>query len=116
MVIYEAKRTGPKTGGKVDLIGNGILASGLVLLFLGLTLGALQVFSEAQEIFLIIVGLILLASFVYVESKIADPMFDVKLFRIRAFNMGNFSVFFNAVARGALILVMSLYLQGPTMK
>ncbi|MDE1829594.1 MAG: MFS transporter [Thaumarchaeota archaeon] len=110
------KELGAKTGGRVDWIGNCILASGLVSLFLGLTLGSLQIFSSTQEFLLIFGGLGLLVLFVYVESKINDPMFDVKLFRIRVFNMGNFSVFFNAVARGALILVMSLYLQGPTMK
>ena len=110
------RELGTRTGGKVDIVGNGVLASGLVLLFLGITFGSLQMFPIAEELAFITAGLGLLALFVYAESKVRDPMFDVKLFKIRVFNTGNFSVFFNAVARGALILVMSLYLQGPTMR
>lgn len=110
------KELGTRTGGRIDVIGNCILASGLVSVFLGLTLGSLEAFSLSRELLLLFAGIGLLALFVYVESKVREPMFDVKLFKISVFNTGNFSVFFNAVARGALILVMSLYLQGPTMR
>lgn len=110
------KELGTRTGGRIDWIGNGILALGLIILFLGITLGPLQIISFAEEMLFIFGGVALLVFFVFVESKISDPMFDVGLFRIRVFNVGNLSVFFNAVARGALILVMSIYLQGPTMR
>ena len=110
------RELGTRTGGKVDWIGNCILALGLVSLFLGLTLGSLQTLSMIEELLMIFGGLGLLVLFFYVESRIKDPMFDVKLFKIRVFNTGNLSVFFNAIARGALILMMSFYLQGPTMK
>lgn len=110
------RELGTKTGGKIDWIGNGLLASGLVLLLLGLTLGPLQILSEIVEVLMIFGGLALLTLFVFAESKIEDPMFDVQLFRLRIFTTGNFSVFLNAIARGALILIMTFYLQGPTMK
>ncbi|SRR5579875_1178498 len=110
------KELGTRTGGRVDWVGNCILALGLLSLFLGVTLGPLQMLSAAQEMLMILGGIALLAVFVYAESKIRDPMFDVRLFKIRVFNIGNLSVFFNALARGALILVMSFYLQGPTMR
>ncbi len=110
------RELGTRTGGKVDYVGNCVLALGLVSVFLGLTLGSLQILSTIEELLMIVGGLATLVLFVYVESKIEDPMFDVKLFRIRVFNTGNLGVFFNAIARGALILMMSLYLQGPTMK
>lgn len=110
------RELGTRTGGRVDWVGNMVLALGLLSLFLGVTLGPLQMLSTAQEFLMIFGGIALLVLFVYVESKIEDPMFDVNLFRIRVFNIGNLSVFFNAVARGALILVMSFYLQGPTMR
>ncbi|MGI0087679.1 MAG: MFS transporter [Nitrosotalea sp.] len=107
---------GTKTGGKIDWVGNCLLASGLILLLLGITLGPLQILSEIVELLMIFGGLALLILFIFAESKINDPMFDVKLFRLRIFTTGNFSVFFNAIARGALILIMTFYLQGPTMK
>ena len=43
-------------------------------------------------------------------------MIDLSLFKIRSFLGGNISIFFNAIARGAFILIMTFYLQGPTMK
>ena len=110
------RELGTRTGGKIDWIGNGLLASGLILLLLGLTLGPLQILSEIVELPMIFGGLALLILFVFAESKINDPMFDVKLFRLRTFTTGNFSVFLNAIARGALILIMTFYLEGPTMK
>lgn len=113
---WKLKELGSRTGGKVDWIGNGILALGLVLVFLGVTLGPLEILGWWQDLSVIFAGLSTLVFFVYLESKTPDPMFDVKLFKIRVFNAGNLSVFFNAVARGALTLMLSLYLQGPTMK
>lgn len=110
------RELGTRTGGRIDWLGNCVLASGLLFLFFGLTFGPLGLLSAVDGILLVASGLGMLVLFVYVESKMEDPMFDVKLFRIRIFNTGNISVFLNAVARGALILVMSFYLQGPTMK
>lgn len=110
------REIGTKTGGRIDWTGNYLLASGLILLLLGLTLGPLQILTEIVELLMIFVGLALLILFVFVESKTDDPMFDVKLFKLRTFTTGNISVFLNAIARGALILIMTFYLQGPTMK
>ena len=42
-------------------------------------------------------------------------MFDLSLFRIRMFTAGNTAIFLNALARGAVSLVLVFYLQGPTM-
>ena len=110
------RELGTRVGGSIDWIGNSLLASGLVLFLLGLTLGPLQMLSEMVEIVMIIGGLGMLVLFVFFESRVAEPMFDVKLFKIRVFNTGNLSVFLNALARGALVLIMTFYLQGPTMK
>src|SRR5947209_1490249 len=43
-------------------------------------------------------------------------MFDLSLFKIRVFTGGNIAIFLNALARGAFTLIMSFYLQGPSMK
>src|SRR5262249_23276564 len=46
----------------------------------------------------------------------ARPMFDLSLFKISVFTGGNIAIFLNALARGAFTLIMSFYLQGPSMK
>lgn len=42
-------------------------------------------------------------------------MLDLTLFRIRPFTGGTLATFLNALARGCVLLVMTSYLQGPTM-
>lgn len=110
------REIGIKTGGRIDWIGNCLLCAGLILFLLGITLGPLQILSGIAELLLIFGGIGFLILFVFAESKIDDPMFDVKLFRLRVFNAGNLSILFQALARGSLILIMTLYLQGPSMK
>jgi len=54
--------------------------------------------------------------FVFIEKRVPRPMFDLSLFKIRVFTGGNIAIFLNALARGAFTLIMSFYLQGPSMK
>ena len=55
---------------------------------------------------------ICLVAFVLVEHGVADPMFRLKLFRIRAFTFGTLSTFLSAVARGGLMFILIIWLQG----
>ena len=41
-----------------------------------------------------------------------DPMFELPLFRIRAFTFGTLSTFLSAVARGGLMFMLIIWLQG----
>jgi hypothetical protein len=54
--------------------------------------------------------------FTFIERKVPRPMFDLSLFKIRVFTGGNIAIFLNALARGAFTLIMSFYLQGPSMR
>lgn len=103
---------------KIDWIGNVTLAIGLSLILLGLTFGPFQILNNIPfGIYsLIIAGLLLIGLFVFVEKKVIKPMIDLSLFKISSFLGGNISIFLNAIARGAFILIMTFYLQGPTMK
>ncbi len=101
--------------GKIDWAGNLILVGGLTMVMLGITFGSLQVVSSIGAVLLLSGGFSLLALFGYVESKIKEPMFDLSLFKIRFFSAGNITIFLNSLARGALVLIMAFYLQGPSM-
>src|SRR6202008_3484039 len=57
-------------------------------------------------------GLALLVAFTVVESKIAHPMFKLALFRIRPFTFGVLSSFLSSVARGGLMFMLIIWLQG----
>ena len=57
-------------------------------------------------------GTALLAVFCMIETRVEAPMFDLNLFRIRAFTAGNAAQWLNAVARGGLQFMLIIWLQG----
>jgi MFS family permease len=57
-------------------------------------------------------GISLLAIFCLIETKIAEPMFQLGLFRIRAFAAGNLASLMSSVARGGLQFMLIIWLQG----
>ena len=57
-------------------------------------------------------GVLSLAAFALIERRVADPMFRLPLFRIRAFTFGTLSTFLSAVARGGLLFMLIIWLQG----
>jgi EmrB/QacA subfamily drug resistance transporter len=101
---------------KIDWVGNSSFAAGLFLILLGVTFGAFKIISLFEISLVIIGGFSLLIFFVFIEKRVSRPMFDLSLFKIRIFTGGNIAIFLNALARGAFTLIMSFYLQGPSMK
>jgi MFS family permease len=57
-------------------------------------------------------GVALLAVFCFIETKIAEPMFRMSLFRIRAFAAGNLASLLGAIARGGLQFMLVIWLAG----
>jgi MFS family permease len=57
-------------------------------------------------------GVAVLAVFVVVEHRVAEPMFRLELFRSRPFTMGNLSALLTALARGGLQFMLIIWLQG----
>jgi MFS family permease len=57
-------------------------------------------------------GLAMLIAFWVVEKRVEQPMFDEKLFAIRAFTAGNIAGLLAAIARGGLQFMLIIWLQG----
>jgi MFS family permease len=57
-------------------------------------------------------GVALLTAFVVIETRIAEPMIQLSLFRIRAFTAGNVAGFAVSIARGGLQFMLIIWLQG----
>jgi MFS family permease len=55
---------------------------------------------------------VVLAGFVWIETKVPEPMFRLELFRIRAFSAGNVAVLLGAMGRGGLQFLLIIWLQG----
>jgi MFS family permease len=57
-------------------------------------------------------GLAVLVAFALIEQRVKDPMFRLPLFAIRAFTFGTLSTFLSALARGGLMFMLIIWLQG----
>ena len=101
---------------KIDWLGNATFAAGLFLILLGVTFGSFKTINLFVTLLSIATGMSLLVFFTLIEKRVPRPMFDLSLFKIRIFTGGNIAIFLNALARGAFTLIMSFYLQGPSMK
>ena len=58
------------------------------------------------------VGVALLIAFCIIETKVAQPMFRLQLFKIRAFTSGVLASFLAALSRGGLMFMLIIWLQG----
>ena len=102
----------------IDWAGNVTFALGLILIMVSVTYG-IRPYGASQTgwgsprvIALLAAGVASLIAFVVIESRVANPMFRLPLFRIRAFTFGTLSTFLSAVARGGLMFMLIIWLQG----
>ncbi len=104
--------------GRIDWWGNATFAIGLVCLMVAVTYGIRPYGSDAtgwtspRVLTLLATGVAFLVAFGAIERRIEDPMFRLPLFRIRAFTFGTLSTFLAAVARGGLMFILIIWLQG----
>jgi MFS family permease len=61
---------------------------------------------------MIIGGAAALIIFVFIELRTGEPMFNLRLLRIRAFAAGNLAVLLSAIANGGLQFMLIMWLQG----
>jgi EmrB/QacA subfamily drug resistance transporter len=109
---------GQKNPGKIDWLGNVTFAIGLIALLTGITYGiqpyggSSQGWGNPWVLGSIIGGILLLIAFVLIELRVPSPMFDMRLFKIRAFSSGIFAGFLAAIGRGGLQFMLIIWLQG----
>jgi MFS family permease len=109
---------GERHRGRIDWWGNVTFAVGLGAVLIALTNGIQPYqghtmgWTNPAVLGLLAGGVALLAAFAVIESKIAEPMFQLSLFRIRAFTAGNVAGFVVSIARGGLQFMLIIWLQG----
>ncbi|GAA1037390.1 MFS transporter [Virgisporangium ochraceum] len=112
LLVPESKDPHP---GRIDLVGVGLSIVGLVLFVYGIIDGGEHGFDRPRAWGTIAVGALVIAAFVWFESRLKNPSLDVRLFRNPAFSaavsavglvffamMGTlfFSVFYLQLVRG----------------
>jgi len=115
---WKLKDSGERHLARIDWWGNITFAFGLGAVLIGITDG-IQPYGHDSMGWAnpVVVGLLgggvaLLAAFAVIETKIAEPMFHIALFRIRAFTAGSIAGLLTAIARGGLQFMLIIWLQG----
>jgi MFS family permease len=102
----------------IDWAGNITFALGLILIMVSVTYGIRPYgahstgWGSPRVLALLGAGVACLIAFVVIELRVRNPMFRLPLFAIRAFTFGTLSTFLSAVARGGLMFMLIIWLQG----
>jgi MFS family permease len=109
---------GIRVKAKIDWVGNATFAVGLIALLVGIVYSLLPYgghptgWTNPWVLAAVFGGLAILGLFVYIETKVPEPMFRLGLFRLRAFTAGNIAGLLGALGRGGLQFMLIIWLQG----
>jgi MFS family permease len=114
--LKEEKTSEKKKG--LDWKGNLALSAGLILVALSFTY-ALSPYktnplgwTNPWVIASLIIGVFLMVLFVPIERKVRNPLFKLSLFRNIQFLFSSLALFLSALARGAVMFLVIIWLQG----
>ncbi|MGB7795778.1 MAG: MFS transporter [Pseudonocardiaceae bacterium] len=110
--------SGVRQPARSDWWGNLTFAIGLIAVLVGITYGIQPYhghtmgWTNPAVLAAMGGGVLVLVIFCVVETKVAEPMFRLGLFRIRAFTAGNLASLLAALGRGGLMFILIIWLQG----
>jgi MFS family permease len=109
---------GARQPGKLDWPGNVTFALGLSVLLAAITYGIQPYgghptgWANPWVIGGLVVGVGMLVAFCVIETRVAEPMFHLALFRDRTFAFGNLAGLLAAISRGGMQFMLIIWLQG----
>jgi len=112
------RELGIRKPARLDWWGNLTFGAGLIATLVGITYGIQPYgghtmgWTNPLVLSLIGGGVALLAIFTLIETRVAEPMFRLDLFRIRPFSAGNLASLLAGLGRGGLMFILIIWLQG----
>src|SRR5437764_7357340 len=109
---------GERRPARIDWWGNLTFAAALVAVMVGITYGIQPYGGHTMGwtapfvLTMLLGGLFLLAVFCVAETRVEEPMFHLRLFRIRPFAAGNLAAALASMGRGGLQFILIIWLQG----
>jgi EmrB/QacA subfamily drug resistance transporter len=103
---------------KLDIWGNICFGGGLTLLLLGITYGLTPYGTSSMGwtnpwvVASLLGGAVMLVAFPFIERRAEAPMFRLDLFKNRNFAAGNVATFLSSLARGGVMIMLVVLLQG----
>lgn len=95
-----------------DLPGMFLFAVAFITLTIYGSAGFMVGLLSPEMLVILITGLLSLAIFIRHERTTRHPLIDLSLFKSRTFLFGQSSAFINAIARGAIMMLLILFFQG----
>src|SRR4051794_19108126 len=109
-VLHELARRDSVRG--YDVLGTTTFVVGLTGLVYGVSRGGISGWNDALTIGGLVLGVVLLPLFVWVERGQRAPMLDLTIFQNRMFAAATGAAFINGLSRFALMFVFVFYFQG----
>ncbi|WP_067541147.1 MFS transporter [Nocardia crassostreae] len=97
--------------GSFDVLGTALATSGLMLLVYALVKAPDHGWSDARTLLMLAVSAALLIAFVYNESRAAEPLVPLSIFRIKGLAAANLSYLTIAAGMLAMFFFLTLYMQ-----
>jgi MFS family permease len=115
---FKLKDNGIRIQAKIDWLGNVTFAVGLISILTGIVYsllphgGHLTGWTNPWVLLAIFGGLAVMGLFLWIETRVPEPMFRLDLFRIRAFTAGVTANLLGALGRGGFQFMLIIWLQG----
>jgi MFS family permease len=115
---HSLRDNGKRSPARIDWWGNITFAIGLTSLLIAIVYGIQPYgmksmgWTSPKVLSGFVIGIIFLIVFLIIELKVEAPMFNLRLFKIRAFATGSIAGFLAAIARGGLQFMLIIWLQG----
>ena len=103
---------------KIDVLGNLTFVAGITLMLIGVTYGLMPYgnnpmgWNNPWVIASMLIGLVLLILFIFIENRVDSPMFRLDLFKNRMFSYANAAGLLSSLSRGGMMFMLILLLQG----
>jgi EmrB/QacA subfamily drug resistance transporter len=111
VTIWRAEESRSPRPTPPDWPGFALWTTGLVALVYGLIRAGENSWSDTGVIICLAAGVVLLAAFLFTESRVAHPMFDLSLLRVPTFTGGSIAAFAMNGSLYAMLLYLVIYLQ-----
>jgi MFS family permease len=109
--------TSERHSGRIDWWGNLTFAGGLSAILIAISFGIEPYgthatnWSNPKVYGTVVAGIVLLIAFVFIERVVRNPLFELGLFRVRAFAGASVASLASSIARGGLQFMLIIWLQ-----
>ena len=115
---HSLRDSGQRAKATIDWWGNLTFAVGLTSLLAAIVYGIQPYghhsmgWTSPKVLLAFFIGVVFLATFFVIETRVESPMINVRLFKIRPFWTGSIAGLLVAIARGGLQFMLIIWLQG----